>query len=238
MAAYPRSSFASGRTVSDGVWHYSRPIGGSAVELGTVRGLEVALPTHFHHEDQMTFVLSGRRRFIIGNELVDIGPDEGAYIPAGVAHRSLAESSQLFCINIYTPPGECSPRDLISDLARWRRRQGRLMGSDLAGIVEQHRGSPRQSPQPSPREAWRSVSEAAQLSGMSREGFSRRFRRVHGVPPQQFQLLERLNDARRLLRVGTPIAEAAAETGFADQSHLGRLFRRVFGITPGRYRAG
>jgi AraC-like DNA-binding protein len=206
------------------------------VELGTVRGLNVALPTHFHDEDQVTFVLSGRRLFIIGGESVDIGPDEGVCISAGVPHRSLAESSELFCINIYTDG--CSPDDLISGLARLRQRKGHLNSSDLMSIVEQHRCGARPSSQHSQREPWRTVSEAARLSGMSREGYSRRFRRLHGVAPQQFHVLEKLNDARRLLRRGTSIAVAAAEAGFADQSHLGRLFRRVFGITPGRYRAG
>jgi mannose-6-phosphate isomerase-like protein (cupin superfamily) len=108
---------------SDGRLEYSRPSRSSAVELGTVSGLDVALPTHFH-EDQITFVLSGRRRFIIGHELVDIGPDEGSCIPAGVPHRSLAETAELFCINIYTPRDECCHDDLISGLARFRRRKG------------------------------------------------------------------------------------------------------------------
>jgi AraC-like DNA-binding protein len=82
------------------------------------------------------------------------------------------------------------------------------------------------------------VSEAARLYGMSREGFSRRFKKLHGMAPQSFQLVEKLNDARRFLRMGKPIAEVAIQTGFADQSHLGRFFRRIFGVTPGRYRAG
>src|SRR4051794_25487253 len=220
------------------VWQYRRPIGSSAVEIGTVRGLEVALPPHFHEEDQITFVLSGRRRFVIGDELVDIGPDEGACIPAGVPHRSLTGSTEVLCFNIYTSPDECSADDLILGLARLRRSKGYLDNVDLTNIVEHHTCGRRPSPQPSSRALWRTVSEAAQLSGMSREAFSRRFRRLHGVPPQQFQLLAKLNDARRLLRIGTPVAEVAVETGFSDQSHLGRLFRRVFGITPGRYRAG
>jgi AraC-like DNA-binding protein len=73
---------------------------------------------------------------------------------------------------------------------------------------------------------------------MSREGFSRRFRKLHGIPPHAFWQLAKLNDARRLLRAGRSIAAVAAETGFSDQSHLGRWFRRVFGVTPGRFRAG
>ena len=41
--------------------------------------------------------------------------------------------------------------------------------------------------------------------------------------------------ARRLMRAGTPLAEVAAASGFADQSHLTRLFARSFGTTPHAY---
>ena len=73
---------------------------------------------------------------------------------------------------------------------------------------------------------------------MTREAFSRAFRRRHGLSPQPFRALLRLNAARRLLRAGVAPAAVAADTGFADQSHLGRDFRRAFGVTPARYRAG
>jgi AraC-like DNA-binding protein len=72
---------------------------------------------------------------------------------------------------------------------------------------------------------------------MSREGYSRRFSRLYGMPPHSFQLTEKLNEARQLLRAGGRIAAIAADTGFADQSHLGRCFRRAFGVTPGQYRS-
>jgi transcriptional regulator GlxA family with amidase domain len=82
------------------------------------------------------------------------------------------------------------------------------------------------------------VSRAAGRAGMSREGFSRMFARHHGMPPQAFWLMARLNHARELLRAGEGIAGVAVEAGFTDQSHLGRWFRRAFGVTPGRYRSG
>lgn len=224
-------------------WGYFRPPGTGAVELGTVRGFDVELPIHFHNEDQITFVLSGSRRFVIDDELVKVGTGEGTHVPAGVPHRSLAEDSELFCVNVYTRPGECHSDDLKSSLASLRRRQGFLNWADLVMIVEQHIHSTGQSSsqlrvEPARLQSSRPVSEAAHLSGMSREGFSRRFRKVHGVPPQAFQLIEKLNDARGALRTGDSIAEVAAQTGFSDQSHLGRLFRRTFGVSPGRYRAG
>jgi AraC-like DNA-binding protein/mannose-6-phosphate isomerase-like protein (cupin superfamily) len=225
------------------IWQYSRPSGHTNVELGTVRGFDVGLPIHFHDEDQITFVFSGSRRFVINNELIRVAPNEGTHIPAGVPHRSFAENTALFCINIYKLPGENTAADLISDLARLRRRQGFLKWAELMMILEEH--CPNQAVSSSQMRAmlpalgpWHTVSEAAHFAGMSREAFSRRFRRLHGMPPQAFQLLEKLNDARQLLRRGDPIADVAAQTGFADQSHLGRLFRRAFGVTPGRYRAG
>ena len=39
-----------------------------------------------------------------------------------------------------------------------------------------------------------------------------------------------------MLRSGTPPAQAAFASGFADQSHLGRWFRRAYGLSPSAYR--
>ena len=61
--------------------------------------------------------------------------------------------------------------------------------------------------------------------------FSARF----GLAPSAYQRQLRLRAARRLLGLGVPAAEAAAQVGFADQAHLTRWFRRVYGVTPGAY---
>ncbi|HBZ55962.1 MAG TPA: AraC family transcriptional regulator, partial [Syntrophobacteraceae bacterium] len=42
--------------------------------------------------------------------------------------------------------------------------------------------------------------------------------------------------ARGMLSQGRPIAEVAQATGFSDQSHLTRHFKRILGVTPGQYR--
>jgi len=40
-----------------------------------------------------------------------------------------------------------------------------------------------------------------------------------------------------MIRGGLPLAEAASEAGFADQSHMSRLFKRAYGLTPARWAA-
>jgi AraC-like DNA-binding protein len=227
----------------DGSFRYWRPMTGGVIELGIVRGREVGLPPHFHDEDQVTFVLAGRRRLVTGRELAVLGPGQGVVIPAGIAHHSLPEPCEIVCLNLYAAPGILCGDDLIRELTRCWRSGRRLVWAEVAGILEgptrTTSGSVVHLAAATARGApWRSVHEAAAHAGMSREGFTRRFRRRHGMPPHAFWQLAKLNDARRLLRAGHAIAAVAAETGFSDQSHLGRCFRRVFGVTPGRFRAG
>jgi AraC-like DNA-binding protein len=38
-----------------------------------------------------------------------------------------------------------------------------------------------------------------------------------------------------MIRAGTPLSEVAVAAGFADQSHMSRLFKRTYGLTPGRW---
>nr|WP_246691755.1 helix-turn-helix domain-containing protein [Methylobacterium sp. WL12] len=77
-----------------------------------------------------------------------------------------------------------------------------------------------------------SIACVAAQAGLSREGFTRRFSRHHGMPPHAYRRMLRLNNARQMLRTGTPPAEVAAATDFADQSHFGPWFRHAFGTTP------
>jgi AraC-like DNA-binding protein len=77
--------------------------------------------------------------------------------------------------------------------------------------------------------------DLAAVTGRSRFAVHRAFTRVYGMPPSDYQRQLRLREARALIAAGTPIGEAAAVAGFADQSHLSRWFVRSYGVTPGRY---
>jgi AraC-like DNA-binding protein len=80
------------------------------------------------------------------------------------------------------------------------------------------------------------LAEMATEAGLSRYQLVRCFRAEVGMPPYAWLAQHRVARARTLLEKGCRPAEAAALTGFADQAHLTRWFRRVVGVTPGAYR--
>jgi AraC-like DNA-binding protein len=86
-------------------------------------------------------------------------------------------------------------------------------------------------------EAAVSLGDLAALSGVSRFQLLRGFARQVGTTPHAYLLQRRVRAAQRLLTAGRTPAEAAAESGFADQSHMTRAFVRQLGVTPARYRA-
>jgi len=75
--------------------------------------------------------------------------------------------------------------------------------------------------------------ELADVAHRSRYHFARMFRVSTGFSPHQFVIRRRVERARMLVTsTALPLHEIAAVVGFADQSHLTRQFRRLFGTTP------
>ncbi|UGQ45519.1 AraC family transcriptional regulator [Massilia endophytica] len=79
------------------------------------------------------------------------------------------------------------------------------------------------------------LEELADDAGVSKFQLLRGFAAMTGLTPHAYVLQRRLHLARRLLAAGQPPSTAAATAGFADQSHLTRIFVRTFGIAPGAY---
>jgi AraC-like DNA-binding protein len=215
-------------------WSYRRAERGGIVEFGTVQGRAVGLPAHFHDEDQITFVLAGRRRFTVAGATAIVEAGHGVLIPAGLAHRSFEEPAAMACLNVYVTPGAYALDALFDEARGLWRAAGTLDPASLMASIETHRLAAREYAAADVGSL--GVAARAAAIGVSREGFSRAFVRRHGMPPQAYARVARLNRARRLLRQGEAIAAVAFDTGFADQSHLGRCFRFAFGVTPGDYR--
>lgn len=83
-----------------------------------------------------------------------------------------------------------------------------------------------------------SLEALAQAAGLSVRQFTRAFRAELGCSPHQYILRRRIEQARRLIVQGMPLAEVAQHCGFADQSQFTRVFQRCTGSTPGRFRGG
>jgi AraC-like DNA-binding protein len=81
-----------------------------------------------------------------------------------------------------------------------------------------------------------SLDELARLVGANRFLVLRHFRRFVGVTPHAFVLQLRVARAKTLLARGQTPIEVAYALGFADQSHFTRVFGRIVGLAPGRYR--
>ncbi len=79
------------------------------------------------------------------------------------------------------------------------------------------------------------LDELAAAAGIGKFRLIRLFRERTGLPPHALHLAHRVRAARRMLEAGEPIGATAHATGFADQSHLHRHFRRSLGLTPREY---
>lgn len=80
------------------------------------------------------------------------------------------------------------------------------------------------------------VAELASRTGLARETLIRSFRRVTGTTPGGYRQCLRLARALALLRRGVDIAAAAADCGYADQSHLHRMCVKYLSATPAQLR--
>jgi AraC family transcriptional regulator len=110
------------------------------------------------------------------------------------------------------------PRFQSGGLARWQTRL-------VVEYIEQNLGSKIRA---------RELAEALRFS---RGHFSRAFKRTFGVPMMRYVFGRRVERAKSMLTGSRDrLSEVALSCGFADQSHLNRMFRRVVGMTPGLWR--
>ncbi len=82
-----------------------------------------------------------------------------------------------------------------------------------------------------------SIAEVAAQIDMTPGYFARAFRQATGAPPHQWLMRKRIERAKDLLRApDISLAEIASACGFSDQSHLTRVFGKIEGVAPGRWR--
>ncbi len=83
------------------------------------------------------------------------------------------------------------------------------------------------------------VGQVGEAFGLTERALQRLTARRVGLTPQWLVQRRRLHEAaeRLVAEPPVPLAQVAADLGYADQAHLTRDFRRVAGVTPARYAA-
>ncbi len=77
------------------------------------------------------------------------------------------------------------------------------------------------------------LQELADLLGLSQSYFSHAFKASTGMAPHQWQMRARIRKVQLLLsKSGSSLTNVASSTGFSDQAHLTRVFKRLVGVTP------
>jgi AraC-like DNA-binding protein len=78
-----------------------------------------------------------------------------------------------------------------------------------------------------------SLDRMAEMAGLSVFHFARAFRQSFGTPPHGYLLRRRIERAHHLLKkTELALSQIALSTGFSDQSHFAKHFRRLTGMTP------
>jgi AraC-like DNA-binding protein len=75
----------------------------------------------------------------------------------------------------------------------------------------------------------------AREAGLSKFQLIRAFCKATGLTPHAYLMQRRIAQARRLIAARLSLAEAALASGFADQSHMTRVFVRKYGVSPRAY---
>jgi AraC family transcriptional regulator len=103
-------------------------------------------------------------------------------------------------------------------LAAWQRRK-------TVAYIEEHLAEPI------------SLAVLAQMVGLSPNYFCRAFSQSLGMPPQRYQLSQRIERAKTLLaKQGASVTDVGVSIGYSDTSAFSRAFRRVTGQSPSGYR--
>lgn len=220
-----------------------RPLGLTQQLPGSVRVLNMGNSPYAHIQEPVDFL----RINITHRTLDDLAYDRGERRPGSLRQVVNQEDPVLHGlalaltarIDIYGPDDQLfidhvglalhkhivkaygnmrNPASWRGGLAHWQlRRACEMMITDMTGGV--------------------TISQLADACGLSASYFTSAFRTTTGVPPHRWLMNERIRRAKDLLRHKTlGISDVALACGFADQSHLTRVFLRMEGQPPGRWR--
>jgi AraC family transcriptional regulator len=220
---------------------------------------------HAHLETTLAFVVSGGFHERQGSRVVECGPAGLLLRPAGVEHEDAFGDHGTACFNVEVGADLVGDRPLPGANAKGGRAEWLAMRlllelregppwepvsieGQVADLLDALAARPSGSiPDRVTKvlsllkdgfaERW-SLRSLAREAGVHPMHLARMFRRHCGESVGQALHRVRVEHAcRMLVETSRPLADVATASGFADQAHLTRVFRKQTGVTPGRYRS-
>ena len=116
---------------------------------------------------------------------------------------------------------------LLEEYRRCARQPGDGMSPEICRVVEKIHAE---------RDHIPSLGELAACSYLSESRFKQKFPQQTGMPPMEFILRHKLQEALRLMdSKNLSIPRIASELGFSSDKHFSDAFRRYLGMTPLQY---
>jgi transcriptional regulator GlxA family with amidase domain len=201
-------------------------------QAGIMKGHRCCVHWYHHRDMNETFpdvkAVSNRLFVVDGKRITCAGGTATLALAAWVLSRHLGtgvvrKALDYMCCSDVDPGGYPEPQPQPPAARRVRNRAVQqamlIIEENIAGRV--------------------AVDELARRVNLSTRQLERLFSAELGVSPHEYILDLKLGRARWLLkRTSRNITDIALECGFADTSHFGRHFRKVYGQTPSAYRGG
>jgi AraC-like DNA-binding protein len=201
---------------------------------------------HYHMRPYATLVLDGGYEEAGDQGRFHVSPGDVLLHPAFSAHRDQVGRARTVVLDLPLPmdgrnwPGlaRLNDPDLVIRVAAADAREAQsLLFEDLSPVLADRSDPADRLADALSIDPTTPIGLWAADNGFSREWLSRRFKRLFGVDSALFRVEARARLAwRRIVATKEPLAQIAAECGFADQAHMTRAIRRLTGRSPGRWR--
>ncbi len=218
--------------------------------------LEVTTPEAFHRSRLITYGGGGTPASVGAGCFTFASPESELlvkhlppiiHLPASGPHSTSWFQSTLQFIAAESAqelPGSAAIVDRLAEVLFVQAMRSRIQSSLLTGspswlraLGDPQIGESLRLMHAEPGRAW-TVPELARSVSMSRSAFAARFRALVGETPLDHLTQWRMVRAASMMREGRPmkVAAIASAVGYQSESSFGKVFRRVMGVSPGKYR--
>ena len=178
-------------------------------------------PARFERELDLAGVIFTPRIFFEDSSIWDTGLKLIALIDSGLSdNRRYAEALYVVLTHELARLDRSPAGRGRGGLAAWQRQR-------VIAYIGEHLSAPIP------------LAKLASLANLSPNYFCRAFRQSFGMPPQQYQISQRIERAKTLLEGrGASVTDIGLTVGYSETSAFSTAFRRVTGISPSAYRIG